>query len=148
MRRILSACALLFALVLMPLHAVLAQPPLSSAPIAAALQTPPSMPELKLQALENCIATEGETHQQFTLFDPHHGLMYRWSEPRVSVYGDRRVQVVGALLPTPNIAAQQGYIDPTISATAMTRVNLAGITPFNRLKLHVERIRSVRPCGP
>jgi hypothetical protein len=104
---------------------------------------PPAASDRKPLTLSGCVAGDAAAPTQFTLFDPHRGMMYRLTGPRLGVYIGKRVQVVGGLLPTTNIAAQAGSIDETITASATMMTNLAGTTPFNRPKVHVEKIRSL-----
>jgi hypothetical protein len=119
---------------------------LISAQLATTSQPPGGADQPRLTAA-GCVAGDAAPQPaKFTLFEPHRGLMYKLTRPQRALSG-KRVQVVGGLLPTPNIAAQAGSIDPAIAATAATRVNLYGPTPFNRPKAHVETIRSRRgPC--
>jgi len=111
-------------------------------------QQPPATVERKPLTLAGCVAGDTVAPTQFTLFDPHRGIMYRLTGQRLGVYVGRRVQVVGALVPTPSIAAQAGSIDPTIAAMSATTLNLSGTTPFNRPKVHVEKIRPVQGGCP
>jgi len=118
------------------LHTLLvsSQPPVASAP-AASQRTP--------LTLAGCVAGDAVAPTQFTLFDPHRGTLYRLTASRMRLLAGTRVQVVGALVPTPNIAAQAGSIDETITAMATMGTNLSATTPFNRPKAHVDKVRSM-----
>jgi len=104
---------------------------------------PPASPVQIPLTLAGCAAADTLTPDQFRLFDPHRGVMYRLSEEKFGMYTGRHVPIVGGLLPTPNIAAQAGSIDPTVTTMALTTMNLSRVTPLNRLKRHVEQVRTV-----
>jgi len=146
-RRVLVSFLVPAALIAAAARAAVAQPVTSSPPDAAA-QTAQPPAGRTLLTLESCVESAAPARAHFTLFDPHHGVMYRLTGPRQSLFAGRRVQVVGALVPTPNIAAQAGSIDSVTTAVATANLNLSGSTPFNRPKGHVEEIRPLPRCGP
>jgi len=98
--------------------------------------------------LSGCAATQALEPAPFRLYDPHHGMMYKLTAAPLGAYVGRTMQVIGGLLPTPNVAAQFGSIDPTAVAVATTTVNLSGSTPFNRPKPHVASVQAWPRCTP
>jgi hypothetical protein len=125
----------------------LAQALLQSTPPQA--PPPPSPAEHKPLTIAGCAPTEGTAPAAFKLYDPHRGWMYRLTGERLGSSGHTRVQVVGALVPTPNIAAQAGSIDPAgVTVSSANRVNLSGSTPFNQPKLHIEKVRAFQGGCP
>ena len=81
----------------------------------------------KIATLVGCVE-RGDVPNRFTLMDPQSG-KYALSGARLSRYVGQRVQLVGTpdssrlrisggLLPTPNVAAQAGAIDPVQAAIA------------------------------
>src|SRR4051812_43752506 len=110
--------------------ALLVQSPLTESP-------PPSAGQKALN-VTGCVQSEGAPPSRFTLYDPHRGIMYRLTGKGVGLYAGKRVHVVGGLMPSPNVAAQTGSIDPAgpeVSALAGPSATRSGVTPFNQLKL-------------
>src|SRR5262249_42186185 len=85
--------------------------------------TTPPLPGLKTQrtpsAQTDCIAGERANQQRLPSTN-HHNALFRPGESVNVRIARRRVHLVGALVPTPNIAAQAGSIDPTIPAMALS----------------------------
>jgi hypothetical protein len=105
--------------------------------------------------LSGCIVANPNQPGGFTLSDPEQATNYRltgmsvrdYAGHRVEVSGTppKRLQIVGGLYPSPNIAAQAGS-DPTKAAMAAA----SGPTANNGKPLSEFRVRSVRaipgPC--
>jgi len=126
----------------------LAQPPAPPTPpsSAAAVATQSSADQTRL-ALTGCVPADATAGSRFTLYDPHRGTMYKLTAKGLGRQVNRHVQVIGGLLPTTNVAAQYGSLDPTQVAVANTTMNLFGSGPFNQPKVHVETVRSLQaPC--
>ena len=92
-------------------------------------KTPPSTDPNKTITLSGCVSRGEVTQGQFALSDASTGGRYRLSGVRMKKFAGRRVQVVGApvnrrltirggLVPSPNVAAQAGAIDPVKAAIA------------------------------
>jgi hypothetical protein len=90
----------------------------------------------------------------FTLNDPATGTIYRLSGVSMRKYAGRRVELVGGppprltfrggLVPSPNVAAQAGAMDPAKAAIATMPGGSESATGDVRLpEFHVSRIRSV-----
>jgi hypothetical protein len=78
--------------------------------------------------------------------DRRRGWYYRFAK-RADVLVRRQLPIVGGLLPGPNIAAQAGYIDPTVAARAFAGAERP-IQPISPLKARVARIPLIgRPCS-
>jgi hypothetical protein len=142
---LLTSVVVAAALVAAAARAAAAQPPSPSPPDAA---VQPASPAATRLTLSGCVESGAPAGTRFTLFDPHHGVMYRLTSARQGLFAGRRIPVVGALVPTPNIAAQAGSIDPATAAFVAAAANPFGRTPFNRLKGHVPEIRPLQRCGP
>ena len=81
----------------------------------------------KIGSLVGCIE-QGSTPNRFTLLDPENGKyqltgsgLSRYVGQRVQILGTTdtaRLRIVGGLLPSPNVAAQAGSIDPVEAAIA------------------------------
>jgi hypothetical protein len=92
----------------------------------AAQSTPPSKTKsdpAKPMTMNGCIARDASASKVFTFTDNSNGFKYRLSGQDVSKYLGQPMQIVGVvdttklrvrggLLPSPNIAAQAGAIDP------------------------------------
>jgi hypothetical protein len=72
-----------------------------------------------------------------------HGWYYRLAE-KADALSQRRIPVRGGLLPTPNIAAQAGAIDPTVAANALTAGDQQR-QQFSRKSLPVLQLRTIGP---
>jgi hypothetical protein len=101
----------------------------SSLPLAAAQQSPDSKPPAKNEpiALTGCISTSPSGTGAYT-FQENEGAKYRLSGKGVRKFAGQKVEIVGGspkgftirggLLPSPNIAAQAGALDPAQVAIA------------------------------
>jgi hypothetical protein len=76
----------------------------------------------------------------FTLSDRKAGPTYRLSGTDVLADVGRRVRIVGGLVPTPNIAAPAGAIDPVTAAMATPGLNLAGTGDVELLEFSLTRV--------
>jgi hypothetical protein len=81
------------------------------------------------------------------LVDNKGATTYSVSGTDVSPHVGHRVKIVGGLLPSPNVAAQAGAIDPVQAAEAGAGEHLAG--PGNvHLDLHVTSVQPLAgDCG-
>src|SRR5262249_51391271 len=119
-----------------------AAPALAQAPPAESLPDPPRASQQPAATigipfkLEGCVAAD-KSPSGCTLYDPLQGNMSRLAASRVAFYAGKPVHVFGALLPTINMAAQAGSLDPIFPAMAYTQLNLSRSTPFNKPKPHV-----------
>jgi hypothetical protein len=125
---------------------------------AAAQSTAPQEPKrssTKNLTLVGCIG-DADPNGQPMFSDVKHKTMYRltgqdlreYAGHRVEIVGaaPKRVQVVGGLTPSPNVAAQAGAIDPSKAAIA----NAPGGGPSagsGNVQLPEFRVRSIRQVG-
>ena len=132
---------------------VCAVPFLCTAQLLAQTKSAPKSTNNKPLTLVGCVQRSETTPDQFTLFDPEDGAIYRLTGIKVADFLGRRVQivggipskrlvVVGGLTPSANAAAQAGAIDQTRSA------NAAAAAPGGpgTLQLPEFRVKSVRPA--
>jgi hypothetical protein len=131
----------MFGLLLMASSRASIAQPADSSPAAAA-STAQAGAQRPMLSLARCGETASAAQAPNALFDPHRGLMYRLTETHLLLRVGRGVHVAGGLMPTTNIAAQAGSLDPTIQSMALTSMNVDGSTPFNRPKTHVQRVRA------
>jgi hypothetical protein len=108
-------------------------------------------PELKINGksirLVGCIETIDAPARRLSLSDRKRGVSYLLSGADVSVYEGRRVRIVGGLLPSANIAAQAGAIDPTVASSAALDRRPAG-PPMRIEELLVTRVMPLEgTCG-
>ena len=79
--------------------------------------------------LNGCISRDGTAPGQFNFLDNDSGFKYRLTGKNLKKFLDQRVEIVGGppgkgvtfktgLLPSPNVAAQAGAIDPAKAAIA------------------------------
>ncbi len=108
----------------------------------------------KIATLVGCVA-RGDTPNHFTLSDPQSG-KYLLSGSRLGRYVGQRVQlsgtrdssklrIVGGLLPSPNVAAQAGAIDPVKAAVAAAPGGPSSGTGDGELPRF--RVKSVQTVG-
>ena len=107
----------------------------------------------KTLTLVGCIATDETKPGRFMMRDPKEGGMYWLSGTDVRDYLNQRVQIVGnlattkrlqistGLLPTPNVAAQAGAMDPAQAAVAAQSSAGTGKT----VEMPELQVKSVRP---
>jgi len=99
-------------------------------------------------SLVGCVAVEDTAGRHFVASDRVRRLKHR---PRpIDLDADTGgLRVVGALIPTANIAAQAGSIDPTISAMAMSRARPMETGERRIVELRSMPTQTVRgSCGP
>ena len=103
----------------------------------------------KPTSLSGCVEAVERTNEGFALPD-HKNRTFHPAETNLHLYvGGRPVPVVGGLLPTTNIAAQAGSIDPTIALMATMSGNLAGTGHPRVARPRVIRLGpSGGPCTP
>jgi hypothetical protein len=100
----------------------------------------------KTTTLLGCVHGDDVGTDSFTLSDRKAGPTYR-SGTDVRADAGRRVRIVGGLVPSPNVAAQAGAIDPVKAALATHGPNLAGTGNVERLEFNLTRLRPVpRSC--
>jgi hypothetical protein len=104
--------------------------------------------------LTGCVQRSDTGVDQFTLFNRKEKTTYRLTGAsarrfvgqRVEVVGTetapKRLQISGGLLPTPNVAAQAGAMDPAQAATARAGGSAPGTGPAPTLDF---RVKSIRP---
>jgi hypothetical protein len=104
----------------------------------------PEKPDKPL-TLVGCVAADQANADQFTFADEKAGVTYRLNGTKLQTYNGRRVQIVGGLYPSANVAAQAGAIDPTKAAIAATTETGSAPLP----EFHVKQVRQLRgSCGP
>jgi hypothetical protein len=126
----------------------------TAAPTLAGDPPKPSAPQKtpqKTMTLSGCVADQGTAENGFMLWDSTDNTTYRLTGKDMHTYANRRVQIVGGvvqpklkivggLVPTPNVAAQAGAVDPAKAANAGSGATGAGIpTPVQEF-----RVKSVR----
>ncbi len=123
-------------------------------PETAQPSPPRSKDAAKTLTLVGCVQAAEAGSNQFTLADDKDKIStYRLSGTSMKKYAGRRVEVVGGmvstrlkiaggLLPSPNVAAQAGAIDPSQAAIA----GGAGYGTANA-ELPEFRVKTVRPLG-
>jgi len=79
---------------------------------------PPASTIGKNLTLTGCVQAFDPSAKWFTLSDNASGITYRLTGKDVRTFLGIKVRIVGGLVPTPNIAAQAGAIDPTSAAIA------------------------------
>jgi hypothetical protein len=104
----------------------------------------PEKPDKPL-TLVGCVAADQANADQFTFADEKAGVTYRLNGTKLQTYNGRRVQIVGGLYPSANVAAQAGAIDPTKAAiAAATETRTAPLPEFQ-----VKQVRQLRgSCSP
>ena len=107
---------------------------LACAATAFAAQTGPKLASVRTTApqtpvksfiLSGCIQRSDVEANQFTLLDATDGSIYRLSGADVRPHIGRRVRIVGGLVPSANVAAQAGAIDPAEAAVATVTATTA-----------------------
>lgn len=123
----------------------------SAAPLGAQSTSSqkPSPPAPKAITLVGCIQLDAAKSDWFTLSDKTTGSTYRLTGANVRSYVWRNVRIVGGLVPSANIAAQAGAIDPTKAAVAYQGANPPGIGNPEPLEFSVRRVRPLTgSCAP
>jgi hypothetical protein len=104
----------------------------------------PEKPDKPL-ILVGCVAADQANADQFTFADEKAGVTYRLNGTKLQTYNGRRVQIVGGLYPSANVAAQAGAIDPTKAAIAATTETRTAPLP----EFQVKQVRQLRgSCSP
>jgi hypothetical protein len=106
--------------------------------------------------LSGCINTSSSESGLFTLSDAKEGTTYRLvgtdvreyvgQHVQVSGVPPRRVQFVGGLYPSPNVAGQAGAIGPNEAAIASTNGAATGTRPL--LEFRVKSVRATPGACP
>lgn len=120
----------------------------SSPPFSSSQTTVPNKAD-KTMTLLGCVHGDDVGADSFALSDKKAGPAYRLSGTDAHANVGHRVWIVGGLVPSPNIAAQAGAIDPVTAAMATPGLNLAGTGNVQLLEFNVIRARPVtRSCPP
>jgi hypothetical protein len=102
---------------------------------------------VKTITLKGCLQGSTLGSDVYTLVDSKGETTYRVSGTDVRPHVGHRVQIVGGLIPSPNVAAQAGAIDPVQAAIAGTGEHAAGPGSVH-LELHVARVQPLAgACG-
>jgi hypothetical protein len=106
--------------------------------------------------LSGCINASSNESGLFTLSDAKQGTKYRLvgtdvreyvgQHVEVSGVAPRRVQIVGGLYPSPNVAARAGAIDPNEAAIAAANGAATGTRPL--LEFRVKSVRTTPGACP
>jgi hypothetical protein len=116
-------------------------------PTTPALQATPTRKPVKAITLKGCLKDSSLGADVYTLVDSKGGTTYRVSGADVRPHVGHRVQIVGGLIPSPNVAAQAGAIDPVQAAIAGTGEHAAGPGSVH-LELRVTRVQPLAgACG-
>ena len=103
----------------------------------------------KTLTLTGCVQRDETKAGWFTLSDKKTGATYRLAGTNVKAYVWRNVRIVGGLVPSANIAAQAGAIDPTKAAAAYQGANPPGTGSLELLEFNVARVRpTTGSCAP
>jgi hypothetical protein len=131
---------------------------------AAARQQQPATASTKQPAkpltLSGCISASPNETGLFTLSDTKQGNRqgtkyklvgtdvreYVGQHVEVSGVAPRRLQIVGGLYPSPNVAAQAGAIDPSQAAIAAASAPGAGASPL--VEFRVKSVRAIPGACP
>lgn len=120
-----------------------AGPPPPTAP------APPQTVPTRTLTLTGCVQAVPSDTNYFTLSDRATGTRYHLTGRNVKSYVWRNVRIVGGLVPTANIAAQAGGIDPTRAAMANENGSPPGLERVPAVELNVLRVRATAgSCGP
>jgi hypothetical protein len=125
---------------------------LCATPLVA--QSKPEKPKDEVITLSGCVARAERTPNQYTLEDKKTGVTYRLTGTAVRDYVGQTVLIVGGstskklaikggLVPTPNVAAQAGAMDPARAAVAAQ----GGSAGPGTVELPEFKVKSVRPVG-
>lgn len=103
----------------------------------------------KALTLLGCVQRDENQADWFTLSDKTTGATYHLTGRPVRAYVWRNVRIVGGLVPSPNIAAQAGAIDPTKAAMASLGTNAPGAGNVEPLEFRVTQVRRLTgSCAP
>lgn len=110
----------------------------------------------KAVAIAGCVSADDDSPERLTITDAKSGSVYRLSGTDLHRYVGQRVEVIGGvrqppvhvrfgLLPSPNVAAQAGAIDPAQAAIAAAPGGTgAPMGDVTLPEFHVTRIRAAR----
>src|ERR1700732_425059 len=112
----------------------------SGSPLPAQRQPAPPR-TAKTLTLDGCVQLDDSKADWSKLSDKTTWSTYHLIGPNVRAFVWRSVRIVGGLVPSPNIAAQAGAIDPTKTAMAYARANTSGTGNVELLEFHVTRVR-------
>jgi hypothetical protein len=99
--------------------------------------------------LTGCVQLDETKADRFTLSDNKTGATYHLTGANVKAYVWRNVRIVGGLVPSANIAAQAGAIDPAKTAVASEEASRPGTFNGALLELRVNRVRPLTgSCSP
>ena len=109
-------------------------------------------PKNEVITLSGCVARAERTPGQYTLEDKKTGVTYRLSGTTVRDYvgqtvlvvggsDSRKLKIKGGLVPSPNVAAQAGAMDPARAAVA----SQGGSAGPGAVELPEFKVKSVRP---
>jgi hypothetical protein len=128
------------------LAAAVQSPAAPSAGAAAPTRPPVAQPAI---TLTGCIQVDAARPDWFTFSEAKTGTTYRLSGANVKSFVWKKVQIVGGLVPSPNLAAQAGAIDPTKTAMAYQSAVPPGIATVESLEFKVDRVRRLSgSCTP
>jgi hypothetical protein len=125
---------------------------MDAAPLAQTKKT--EKPKDEVITLSGCVARAERTPGQYTLEDKKSGVTYRLTGTAVRDYVGQTVLIVGGsaskklaikggLVPSPNVAAQAGAMDPARAAVA----SQGGSAGPGTVELPEFKVKSVRPVG-
>jgi hypothetical protein len=117
-----------------------ASPATPASQAAPAPQATSTRKPVKAITLKGCLQGTSLGSDVYTLVDSKGEATYRVSGADVRPHVGHRVQIVGGLVPSPNVAAQAGAIDPVQAAIAGTGEHAAGPGSVH-LELHVARVQ-------
>jgi hypothetical protein len=128
-----------------------------AAPAPAPTPAPPA-DLAKPVTLSGCVSREKTTPETYTFAEAGTETKYRLSGVGVKDYTDHRVEIVGApverrlsfrfgLVPSPNVAAQAGALDPADVAIASLPGGANTTTGTPPVELPEFRVTAVRPLG-
>jgi hypothetical protein len=96
-----------------------------------------------------CVQAFDEAAKQLTLFDNTSGIKYRLTGKDVRTFLGIKVRIVGGLVPTPNLAAQAGAIDPSRAAVATVSGQGSNLSYIALPELRIKSVkRTVGACEP
>ena len=126
---------------------------LFSAPLVAQTKKP-AKPKNEVITLSGCVARAERSPGHYTLEDKNSGITYRLTGTTVRDYvgqsvliagdsGSKKLVIVGGLVPSPNVAAQAGAMDPARAAVAAQ----GGSAGTGTVELPEFKVKSVRPVS-
>jgi hypothetical protein len=108
-----------------------------------------AQPPAKPIELVGCLQPDTEKPESFKLSDTKTGTTYRLTGPKVKGFVGRNVRIVGGLVPSANIAAQAGAIDPTKVAMAQEGASTPETAKVEPTEVSVARVQPLTGvCTP